>query len=166
MRTLLAVVTAVALAAPAGAAKFTPAKIVGTWSGTWTNTTFGSTGTINAVITAPDASTIVISHDVSGNVFGCIDPAPAVLTLVNGTDWSAKGLKFSRTAQVYGAMSAKLTKALVLTAKAPSSCGGTGPKWTLKGKIKKNVLKATIAIEFADGQVSKAKAVLNVPRTQ
>jgi hypothetical protein len=166
MRTLLAVLSALVLAAPASAAKFTAQTLVGTWSGTWTNTTFGSTGTINATITAPDANTIVISHDVSGNVFGCQDPAPAVLTLVNGTDWSAKGLKFSRTALVYGAMTAKLTKALVLKAGAPSSCGGGGPKWTLKGKIKKNVLKATIDIRFADGQVSKAKATLNVPRTQ
>jgi hypothetical protein len=61
-------------------------------------------------------------------------------------------------------MTAKLTKALVLKASSPASCGGSGPKWALKGKIKKNVLKATINITFTDGQVSKAKAVLNVPR--
>ena len=165
MRTPAAVLAAVLLAAPAGAAPFTAQTLVGTWSGTWTNTTFHSMGTINATITAPDANTIQISHDVSGNVFGCADPAPAVLTLVSPTDWNAKGLKFTRTALVYGTMKAKLTKKLVLTAGAPASCGGTGPKWTLTGKIKKNVLKATIAIRFKDGQVSKAKAILNVPRT-
>ena len=138
--------------------------LVGTWSGTWTNTTFGLTGTAQATITSPDANTIVVAWDMSGNVFGCTDPQPTVLTLVNGTDWSAKGLKFSRTSPVFGAVTAKLTKGLALKASAPSSCGGFGPKWTLKGKIKKNVLKATIQIRFADGQVSKAKATLNVPK--
>lgn len=165
MRTLATLLAGLLLAVPASAAKFTSATLAGTYSGTWTNKTFGSTGTITATITAVDANTIQISHDVGGNVFGCQDPQAAVLTLVNGTDWSAKGLRFTRTDFIYGTMTAKLTKGGVLKAGAPASCGGNGPKWTLTGKLKKNVLKGTFDIRFKDGQVMKAKAVMTVNRT-
>lgn len=52
-------------------------EIAGTYTGEWTNTTFGSTGTINATFSV-DASTAIASltMDLGGNVFGSPDPDP------------------------------------------------------------------------------------------
>jgi hypothetical protein len=53
----------------------------------------------------------------------------------------------------------------VLKASSPAACGGTGPKWTLKGKIKKGVFKGILDIRFPDGEVVRPKATLNAVRT-
>jgi hypothetical protein len=52
--------------------------LLGSWHGTWTNTTFGSSGPISLMMTYDSsAREVIITLDIGGNVFGAFDPAPA-----------------------------------------------------------------------------------------
>ena len=58
------------------------ALLAGDWSGTWTNTTFGSTGPIEVSLTVnSDAGFLVADADIGGFVFGIEDLAPAIFEL-------------------------------------------------------------------------------------
>ena len=52
----------------------TYAPYAGTWSGSWSNTTFGSTGTMSGVLTVNDDGTAQLVLDVDGFVFGLVNP--------------------------------------------------------------------------------------------
>ena len=53
----------------------------GTYSGNWKNTTFGSAGTVTAVITVDrTALTVTAALTITGNVFGAPAPAPESFT--------------------------------------------------------------------------------------
>jgi len=56
----------------AGAAAL--AAIAGTYGGSWTNTTFGSTGAIAMTIDVSDTSEVTIGIDIDGFVFGASNP--------------------------------------------------------------------------------------------
>lgn len=81
-----------------------------TIAGTWTNTTYGSTGdvTVNVVF---DTTTNVatINFDIDGNVYGGVDPAPEIFTL-NMTDFINNGTAtLTFTSAIYGDVTATLT---------------------------------------------------------
>lgn len=50
--------------------------VAGEWTGSWTNTTFGSTGSAGATITINPDGTASYVLDLGGLVFGLIDPPP------------------------------------------------------------------------------------------
>jgi len=50
------------------------APFAGAWSGSWTNTTFGSTGAIEATIEFNPDGTGVLTFDAGGFIFGAFDP--------------------------------------------------------------------------------------------
>ncbi|MEJ2012872.1 MAG: hypothetical protein P8X64_11710 [Anaerolineales bacterium] len=52
----------------------TLAAFAGTWSGSWTNTTFGSTGDLTATIEVNPDGTATFTFDPGGFVFGAFDP--------------------------------------------------------------------------------------------
>ena len=52
----------------------------GEWSGTWQNTTFGSTGDAMATVTVNNDGTMELILDLDGFVFGAIDPPAVTLT--------------------------------------------------------------------------------------
>src|SRR4051812_11605579 len=72
MRFALVVAVAVVLASSATATgPFTPKTLAGTWSGSWTNETFGSSGPVTFVATPLANSRLRLSVDFGGGVFGC-----------------------------------------------------------------------------------------------
>ncbi|MGQ0825365.1 MAG: hypothetical protein ACT4OX_10125 [Actinomycetota bacterium] len=57
-------------------------SISGDYSGTWTNTTFGSTGSLDLTLTVDEAAgTVSADLDLGGNVFGGSDPAEESLAI-------------------------------------------------------------------------------------
>jgi hypothetical protein len=50
--------------------------LAGQWSGSWQNTTFGSTGGANAVIEVQPDGAATFTIDLDGMVFGMLDPDP------------------------------------------------------------------------------------------
>lgn len=66
--------------APALAAAYETAKaFAGTYSGSWTNTTFGSTGATTATVVINADGTASFTVDLDGLVFGLLDPPPKTL---------------------------------------------------------------------------------------
>lgn len=49
-------------------------QLAGTYTGQWRNTTFGSTGPINATMTVTEEGRMEVTLDVDGSVFGQADP--------------------------------------------------------------------------------------------
>jgi hypothetical protein len=78
---------------------YTPSQLVGTYTGAWNNTTFGSTGSASMQI-AYNATTKVatITFDVNGNVFGGADPPAETWTCTVTQD----GCKASFNSPVFG----------------------------------------------------------------
>ena len=131
----------------------TPADLVGTWTGTWKNLKFKSTGTINATIATPDANTLTIQFDVQGGVFGCSTPASNTLTLTKGTDFTDTSVNFMRTDPVFGDITVtSLPKGNKLTGGGTMACGDGSrvPSWKFTAKYKKSKAGVeSIAMKFA-----------------
>jgi hypothetical protein len=81
-----------------------------TISGTWTNTTYGSTGDVTAnVVFDTTTNVVTVIFDIDGNVYGGTDPAPETFTL-NMTDFIRDGTAtLTFTSAVYGDVSGTLT---------------------------------------------------------
>lgn len=81
-----------------------------TISGTWTNTTFASTGDVTAnVVFDTTTNVVTVVFDINGNVYGGADPAPETFTL-DMTDFINTGTAtLTFTSAVYGDVSATLT---------------------------------------------------------
>ena len=81
---------------------FDPTPLTGTYSGTWHNTTFNTSGTSMMVVTADTAAhTMTIVVTLGGNVFGGNAPPPQTLT----GPYTASGLNINQTSQVFGNLS-------------------------------------------------------------
>lgn len=68
--------------------------VEGDWSGSWTNNTFGSTGSATGEISLKEDGTASFTIDLGGMVFGMIDPPSKTFAGTfdeNGADFSAAG---------------------------------------------------------------------------
>lgn len=52
------------------------AEFAGAWEGEWTNLTFGSSGSAEAIVTVHEDGTLNVTVDLGGSVFGMGDPNP------------------------------------------------------------------------------------------
>lgn len=79
-------------------------------AGTWTNTTFGSTGAVTANAAFDSTTNIVtVIFDIDGNVYGGADPAPETFSL-DMTDFINNGTgTLAFNSAIYGDVSATLT---------------------------------------------------------
>ncbi len=64
-------------------------NLLGQWTGTWMNTTFGSSGSIDADATEVAANRINVMVDLGGFVFGFVDPPPFTLDCLLNPDGTA-----------------------------------------------------------------------------
>lgn len=104
---------------PAG---FTPQTLAGTWTGSWRNETFGSTGPASFAVTPVGSSAFTFQASLGGNVFGCSAPPPASGTVNQGTGpntWNADGFNVDLATPAGG----RVTLAYVF---ATASMTGTG----------------------------------------
>ena len=93
--------------------------LAGRYQGTWTNTTFGSTGTLDITVSydAPTA-TVKATVAITGNVFGSPAPAPETFTLpLNPSDLTAK---VSVPSAVFGQLTFSLQADGAVVAEAPN----------------------------------------------
>jgi len=82
-------------------------SLVGHYQGTWNNTTFGSTGTIDMTIALDTASrTVTLSTTLTGNVFGA--PAPPPQTMQIPLDASDPTKPVTVTSPVFGSVTIAL----------------------------------------------------------
>jgi hypothetical protein len=160
---LFGVIATAESATPVG---FTPKLIAGTWNGSWTNTTFGSTGPAKIVGKALAQNTkLQFTVDFGGNVFGCTDPgAETSKLLTKGTGfghWNAAGFKTKGTSKAFGAMTlayAYKTKAIAGSGSNPACA--TGLSWKIAGKFTGKVFNGTINITLADSSTAVSTLTL------
>ncbi len=157
-RRLLAATVCMALAAaPALAAKskpFTPRKVAGTWTGTWTNHTFGSTGPIT-LQGKPfrKGKAFQFSVDLGGNALGCPDPAPEhTPTITRGrgkNHWNAKGFRLSLRSPAYGTFDVRyVDRTHKLTGSGGNPPCAPGVTWELDGKLTHARFTGTVTIHL------------------
>jgi hypothetical protein len=142
--------------AGASVAGFTPGKIKGKWTGSWRNTTFGSTGSIRANVQVKDGNKLVPLVDFGGLVFGCQNPDPAVVTLRRGSGnntWNANGFRVSKFTQAFG----KLNITYDFDNKKFKGTGSRPPcresiSYTINGTLTGSRFNADVNLNLGGGQ--------------
>ena len=160
-----------AIALPADAKKrkkkgFTPLTLAGIWTGTWNNSTYGSTGPATITVKSLAKNTqISVSATLGGNVFGCPNPAPetaAPLTKGTGANhWNAAGFNAQQSSKLLGT-----TKLLYVFKTGKLTGSGSAPtcnaniNWTVNGQFTKNSFNATLAIDLGGGVTAQSTVTL------
>jgi hypothetical protein len=170
-RRLLAIAVCMALAAtPALAAKkkpFSPKKVAGTWTGTWTNHTFNTTGPITLQTKLlRKGRAFQFGVDLGGTALGCPDPAPEhTPTITRGTGdnhWNAKGFRLHLNSSAYGIFVVKyVDKTHKLTGSGGNPTCAPGVTWTLDAKLTRAAFTGTVSIKLANGQTATSSLTAN-----
>jgi len=134
-------------------------KFVGKWVGSWTNQTFGSTG--SAVFEVADSSpgVVTITIDLGGNVFGGVDPPAFTVTAKLNSDGS---ITLGGGSSDFGTLKA--------TAKVDGTLNGTIdsiPSTGIKsadfsGRLSDGLLNLNYTVNFTD--TTKAVGILKATR--
>ena len=135
---------------------FDASQYVGTWTGTWTNQTFSSTGAASVVVTN-SGSNFTVAVDLGGNVFGGSDPASENF---NATVSQTAASLTATTSAVYGTVSSTLNALQQITAQGTAVPGGNVTAWTLTGTWNGTTLNVTVTITLAAGGTATATAAL------
>jgi len=131
----------------------------GPWTGSWTNTSFGSTGTVSLdVVDIPGARTVTQTLDLNGQVFGVGDPAPLILIatypddVAQGVANTAMGI-ISMTLTTDGTISGTITSLPVVGIDSVH----------YSGTVSSGAVNIAYSIVFTDG--STANGTLNLLKT-
>jgi hypothetical protein len=154
-RLLAAALVAATLVGPAEA--FTPAKYLGTWSGSWKNTTFRSSAPFNATVTSPDGTSLAIAYTVD-RLFNCAGTTHT-RTLVSGVDFTARGLGFQSQHPDWGTAtirSRRVGGVEKIKASGTSPCNLSVQKWSLTASLTPRKLKGKMKITFVQGSPKTA----------
>ena len=161
---LVASLVAVPLAMSSAQAPFTPRVFAGTWTGTWSNVTFGSSGPAfikGTVVGRGLAAKLKFRSDFGGNVFGCADPPADAVVLTHGrgaNHWNAAGFAVKGHSKAFG-------DTVLAYRHATRSITGSGGKprcnpgltWRVSGKFAGKVFTGTVNITFQDGSTALSK---------
>lgn len=142
----------------AGAAKLDTSSLLGTWAGTWSNSTFGTGATINAAATAFDATSIRVDWTIAGTVFGCPSPGAVwgLLSQNANPGYTAKKITVKGEDGVFGKITIK-SVGTKFFAKGKNPCGGVAAKkYSATAKLDGTTLSGTMHIKLASGGSAKA----------
>ena len=124
------------------------AAAAGTYSGSWTNTTFGSKGTVTAVITVDRAAlTVSAQITVTGNVFGGAAPPPETF---GGKIGDLGALGFSGHSQTFGDFTVASTGPTFVM-KATNVPGGRVDHFEADGAFSGTAISGTYKVFLKDG---------------
>lgn len=140
---------AVTTTADAGAERAAAAaELAGTYTGEWKNTTFGSTGQIEATLDVDVAARFaILTLDLGGFVFGGSDPDPLVVEF----DLVAAG-PYAGSNDLFGDFTVDFDESGHLTITAPAVPGVGGLPMTMEGDLIDGAFTGTYTIEgLAEG---------------
>lgn len=150
--------TAASAATTAKPATSTPAPLFtdATFTGTWTNTTFGSTGnaTFDVKVNA-SAATLAITITLTGNVFGAPAPAPESFTI----PISATGATYTGKSKTFGDVTATL-KDGTITFKGENVPGGRVKTIDGTGTYATTAITMNYSVGLTDGSNAKGTVAL------
>jgi len=159
MRFALVVAVAAALASSATASgPFTPKTLAGTWTGSWTNETFGSAGPVTLVATPLANSKLRLSVDFGGEVFGCSSVPPESTTLSKGTGanhWSSTGFLIKGASKDFGSLTLRYRAGIrALTGSGVNPPCAHGLSWSVIGAFFGSTFTGKVKIKLASGQTA------------
>jgi adhesin/invasin len=139
-------------------AVFNASQYAGNYAGTWTNTTFGSTGTGSATVTVNGtASTASIVVAVTGQVLG----TGGVNTTQNGP-YTTNGASITNTViPVMGSVTASIDMGGNITASGTNVPNASISRWDASGTVTSTQLRMTFTVSFADGSKAVGTIALN-----
>lgn len=135
---------------------FDETRYVGSWAGTWNNSTFSSSGTVTANVTI-NSNNLVMVVDLGGNVFGGGDPASETFTVTFGGTSARLEATNSST---YGVVTGELSANGDFEITGTNVPGGNVTGFQVNGNWGRNTISASVAITLA-GSNANATAVLN-----
>ena len=134
-----------------------PAFEDATFTGPWTNTTFGSTGTATmAVKMDRTALTLGITLSITGNVFGAPAPAPETFSL----PITAAGATFSGKSKTFGDVTGALKIDGTVTFKGENIPGGRVKTIDGTGTWTTSAINLTYNVALTDGSTAKGTVAL------
>lgn len=135
--------------ATATAPAFDPTGFAGTYTGTWTNTTFASVGTVSAVVTiTPGTMTGTALVSVTGNVLG--QPGPVNPPVQNGA-YTGAGAAFTANIPPMGDITASVDAAGNISAGGVNVPAAGIASWTAAGTITAQAITMTFQVNFNVG---------------
>jgi hypothetical protein len=143
---------------PATGAQAQYAAYAGHWVGTWTNTTFGTSGPLDLTIEVMANGTARLTIDAGGMVGGLLDPPP----LSSNGGYDATAMSFAENDDAnFGVLTASITAAGGLSIAVPS-VPVVGMSMQATGAFSGTVLDGTYEVSFivgspADGVFSLTK---------
>jgi hypothetical protein len=139
--------------------------LAGGYSGTWTNSTFGSTGSADMTITLDEEAGVVTAElDLGGNVFGEADPGPETFEIA--LDVNNLGNPFTVTSATFGEVTSQLADDGTITIDAPDVPGDRIATFSATAQFTATGWDGTYTVAFeesggggsADGTFSLAKS--------
>ncbi len=141
-----------------GTVAFNASQYAGTYTGNWTNTTFGSTGTTSATVSVNSASsTMSIAFVVTGQVLG----TGGVNTTQSGL-YSSNGAAVSNiVVPVMGTVNFAIDAVGNITASGTNIPNQAINKWNAGGTITATQVRMTYTVTFNDGTTGVGTISLN-----
>jgi len=131
----------------------------GTYQGTWTNTTFGSTGTVTIKVAVDaTAKTMTITTTLTGNVFGAPAPAPETVTVSLGT--AEAGQPVTLTSPLFGQLTISVKSDGTLVGDAPDVPGTAINTFHVELKPSDTGFAGTYTVGLASGTTANGTLTL------
>lgn len=144
---------------PGVSGKMTLADFSQSYSGTWTNTTFNSSGTASLALSVDlTAKLAVINFSLTGNVFGGSAPAPTTLM---GT-YSLSGFTATGNSPVFGPITMTITAEGNWTFTASSVPSATVSRFSVTGTARPDRITGDYTVTFSAGGTATGTILLNV----
>ena len=148
--------TTAASTSSSGAAVALAALYNGHYTGTWTNQTFGSTGSIVADVQIdPSSGMVTVKLTLGGNVFGAAAPGP--LTFTGQIPASGTGT-IQGTNDFFGPYSASVKPEGSFTVTCPNVPGGRVKTFSETGSLSVKGVDVTYTVTLADGSTAHGVA--------
>ena len=135
-----------------------PLYLAGVWTGSWYNTTFGSSGAAKLTLSyTPATETLQATVDLDGNVFGGSNPPPATFTAALG----GSGFVFTGSAASYGQVSTTIDTHGIITGTLTAVPTGGISSVDLRGSVVSGVMGVQYTIHFTPSGTAAGFIVLN-----
>ncbi len=133
-------------------------QYAGSWSGNWTNTTFGSTGTTTLGIAVDtNAKTVSLTSSSTGNVLG----QGGVAQQSRMSAYDDTGFQLSTTVSPYGDVTLTVDGQGAITASGANVPAAGIDSWTANGTITTTVIQLSFTVNFTGGGTAVGTITIN-----
>ena len=135
------------------------ANYAGTWTGTWNNTTFGSTGTTTIVIAAgTGANQLNLTHTGTGTVLG---GSGAPTETRNNVNYTPTAFTLQTTSTTFGNVTLNVDGAGNVTGNGVQVPNASISRWDCTGTITTTQIRLNFTVTFTSGSTAAGTIAVN-----